>query len=251
MRNSASRRSIFSFGGFAAQKSPIPADPAYRLVWDLPVRTMHWLLVFATAGAWLTHYDMDRWFAIHVACGCTVLIVVVTRIVWGFAGTYHARFINFVRGPVSTIHYIRRIGNLDGFAGHNPLGAWMVLLLLAALLAQALTGLFASDHIFNTGPLSGYVSAAASDKLAGIHRLLWNVILVAICAHVTAVFAYLIIKRKNLILPMLTGRKPAAEVPQHLAIRNSRTGLAIAVGALLTCVLLLLLYAAPPAAPGF
>ncbi len=38
----------------------------------------------------------------------------------------------------------------------------MVVFLLAALFAQGVSGLFANDEIFNTGPLYGYVSDGTS-----------------------------------------------------------------------------------------
>lgn len=224
---------------------------ADRLVWDLPVRIMHWTLVLAAAGAWLSHYDLGAWFAVHVFCGCTVVIVILTRVVWGFVGTRYARFTQFVRGPISVFRYVCTMNSSAGFAGHNPLGAWMVLLLLGLLLAQGVTGLLANDQIAYAGPLSGYLSAFASDRATGIHRVLANVVLAAVCVHVGAILGYLLIKRDNLILPMLHGRKPVTVVPERLAIAHSRTWLAVAIAAACTCVLLLLLYTAPATSVAF
>lgn len=222
-----------------------------RLVWDLPVRTMHWLLAIATFGAWLSHYDLDEYFTVHVFCGCTVLVLVVTRIVWGFTGTRHARFANFIQGPRAMLRYLRAIASSSGYVGHNPLGAAMVLLLLGLLLAQAVTGLLANDQIANAGPLFGYVSTVVSDRLSGIHRLLGNVILICVCMHTGAVLAYLLLKRENLIRPMLTGKKPAVLVPEHAAISGSLTARAALIAAAVTAVLLLLIYMAPKATLAF
>jgi len=99
--------------------------------------------------------------------------------------------------------------------------------------------------------LFGYVSAATSDRLTGIHRLLGNAILICVCAHVGAVFAYLLIKRENLILPMLTGKKPAALVPERLAVAGSHTAQAVIIAAVVTAILLILIYLAPKAALTF
>lgn len=235
----------------ASLDSSDPGAQADRLVWDLPVRIMHWLLVLAATGAWLSHYDLGQGFVLHVVCGCTVVIVILTRVVWGFVGTCHARFAQFVRGPASVLRYVRTMDSSARFAGHNPLGAWMVLLLLGLLFAQGVTGLLANDQIANAGPLSGYLTAFASDRATGIHRLLANIILAAVCTHVGAVLGYLLIKRDNLIPAMLHGRKPAAVVPECLAISHSRTWLAVAIAAACTCVLLLLLYTAPAASVAF
>ena len=128
-----------------------------RRVWDLPVRVFHWALLLAVAGAWCTHAAGVAWVRYHGWCGYTVLVLVAFRLLWGIVGTRHARFTSFVRGPVATLRYAAQLarGTAPHLAGHNPLGAWMVLVLLAALLAQALLGLFGNDEIFNFGPLYG------------------------------------------------------------------------------------------------
>jgi cytochrome b len=229
---------------------PDPAPGATRaLVWDLPVRVMHWTLVLAVAGAWATQELEGDWFKYHVWCGYVVLCVAATRVVWGFVGTRHARFTSFVRGPGDVFAYARGLlGKRSlGHAGHNPLGALMVLALLAMLLAQAVTGLFANDQIMSTGPLFGYVDGATSDRLTTIHKQLFDLLLVAIGLHVLAALAYLFIKRDNLILPMITGRKPAEQVPPAERISASRTWLAVLVLGVLAATLYAVLRSAPEA----
>lgn len=228
-----------------------PAAAAPRLVWDLPVRVMHWLLALAVAGAWLSHYDLTDWFFFHAMCGYVILVVTITRIVWGIVGTHHARFANFVRGPRFVIRYLVDRGNAQSTVGHNPVGALMVLLLLALLLAQATTGLFANDQIANVGPLFGYIRTVTSDKLTGVHRVLANVIVTCVCLHIAAVLAHYVFKRENLILPMVTGRKPPESVPQNLAIANSRLRIAAAIAAIVIALLALIIYSAPEASLSF
>lgn len=199
-----------------------------RLVWDLPVRIMHWGLVVAVAGSFVTQKAPGDWFRFHVWCGYAVLALTVTRILWGFFGTRHARFASFLRGAAATLRYGRSliVPPYDRHAGHNPLGAWMVVLLLALLAMQATTGLFANDQIMNTGPLFGYVSIVTSDRLTSVHERLEEWILAAIALHVLAALAYLFVRRENLIGPMFTGTKPAAWVAADQAIRGSRLWLA-------------------------
>src|SRR6185295_19854173 len=64
------------------------AEPPLRhkrgLVWDLPVRLAHWLLVLGIAGSFLTHYAGAAWFDWHRRCGYGVLVIVAFRLVWGF-----------------------------------------------------------------------------------------------------------------------------------------------------------------------
>ncbi|MFT3905835.1 MAG: cytochrome b/b6 domain-containing protein [Steroidobacteraceae bacterium] len=200
-------------------------------VWDLPVRIFHWSLLLAVAGAWFTHRAGVLYFRYHLWCGYAVLILVSFRILWGWLGTRHARFAHFVRGPGATLRYLGEVllDRAAHTAGHNPLGAWMVVLLLTLLLGQALTGLFGNDEIFNTGPLVGYVGNATSVALTRIHRQLFDLILIAIGLHVLAVLAHWLFRRENLVLPLFTGRKPATQLPANEAIRGSRLWLAVSL----------------------
>jgi cytochrome b len=226
------------------------AEQGARKVWDLPVRVMHWGLVLAVGGAWLTRELEGDWFAWHVRCGYAVLLLAATRIVWGFVGTRHARFGDFVRGPRAILRYLRGGAGEDGrrIAGHNPLGALMVLAMLAMLLAQAALGLFANDQVMSTGPLFGYVSAETSDRLTSLHKQLFDVIVVAIAVHVAAALFYLWVRRENLILPMITGRKPGDLLPPGASdIGSSRTLLAVGIAAALGALLWWVVKNAPEA----
>ncbi|MFO1427965.1 MAG: cytochrome b/b6 domain-containing protein [Steroidobacteraceae bacterium] len=216
-------------------------------VWDLPVRLIHWSLVLLVAAAWATRKIEGDYFRLHVWCGYLILLLAATRIVWGFIGTRHARFASFVRGPAVVLAYLRsqRAGPAQRYAGHNPLGALMVVLLLVALLAQASTGLFANDQVAETGPLFGYVGIGLSDQLTRLHHKIADLILIAVGLHVLAVLAYLFVKHENLVRPMVTGRKPAAAVPAGEAIAGSRSVLAVLVLAALALGLWWLVRSAP------
>ena len=197
-------------------------------VWDLPVRIFHWALVLAVSGAYLTHEAGIEYFKYHLWCGYAVVILVSFRILWGIVGTYHARFWNFVQNPIHTLRYgLELLRNKEPhYIGHNPLGAWMVIVLLVALLAQGITGLFSNDEILNFGPLYGYVSNDLSLKLTSIHRQLFDLLAAAVAVHVLAVLFHLVIKKENLIRAMFTGRKPRNQVNSSLEIQSSRLWLA-------------------------
>jgi cytochrome b len=214
---------------------------------------MHWGIVLTGTGSYLTQEVLDDAFRWHVWCGCTMLVLVGTRIAWGFVGPAHARFSRFVRAPRAVWRYARSLVRAphEVHAGHNPLGGWMVILLLAMLLAQATLGLFANDEIMETGPLFGYVSVETSDELTDIHEDLFDWIAIAAGLHVLAVFTYLIVRRENLITPMFTGRKPAAWVQPHEAIDRSRTGLALAIAVVLAGILGWIVRSAPEASLSF
>lgn len=219
------------------------------LVWDWPVRVMHWGLALAVFGAWLTHELEGDWFAWHVRCGYAVLVIVVVRLVWGFVGTQHARFVAFVRGPRAVLDDLRALRKRDAEAsvGHTPAGAWMIVALLGMLLAQGLTGLFSNDQVYQTGPLFGYVTSQLSDRLTTLHKQIFDVLWVAILIHVSAAIFYLIVKRRNLIVPMLSGRKPRKDVPRGEEIRTSRGFVAIVIAAFVVAALVALVQTAPEA----
>jgi len=129
--------------------------------------------------------------------------------------------------------------------GHNPLGAWMVVLLLLLLLGQALTGLYANDQISNTGPLFGYDSGRASYELSSWHHWIFNIMLGTIGLHVVAVLADRLVRREDLITPMLTGRK--RDVPETEAIKGSRSWLFALILLIVALALALIIARAPEA----
>jgi len=141
----------------------------------------------------------------HAYCGYTALALILFRLLWGFLGSWHARFANFVPSPSKLIAFLR--GQIDGGLGHNPLGALSVLALLAVILIQALTGLFADDDIFFQGPLAKYVSNDTVALLTSLHRLNQYLIFALVGLHIAAISYYYFIKRENLLEPMVTGDK--------------------------------------------
>ena len=220
-----------------------------RLVWDLPVRVVHWTLLLVIAGSWITSRLGPAYFRWHLVCGCTVIVLVTFRIIWGFVGTRYARFRSFVRGPRAVWSYLRGTDStaVAQWVGHNPLGAMSVVLMLLLLLAQGLTGLFANDAIANTGPFYGWVSGDTSDLLTSIHHRIFFVLELLIPLHIAMVLFYTFVKRTQLIGPMLSGYKAAQQLPPGEGIDGSRLTAAILLVVLITGLLLLLLHLAPPA----
>jgi len=186
-------------------------------VWDAPVRLFHWLLVALVTLSVATGYlggNVMRW---HVWSGCTILGLLIFRVLWGFAGSTYARFAHFVRGPAAVRDYARRLRSRTPSytIGHNPLGGWMVLALLACATLQAGTGLFANDDVATEGPLYPKIGKALSDSITAWHDANAVVLLVLVGLHVAAVLYYLWYKRENLVRPMFTGSKqvPARALP--------------------------------------
>jgi cytochrome b len=186
--------------------------------WDLPVRLFHWTLVAFIASAWVSYEfaeDIgDSGLVWHRWNGLAILTLTVWRVLWGFAGSPTARFRSFVRSPMAAAGYARDLmgGRARQFLGHNPLGAWMVLALLAALVAQAALGLFAIDDSDLTGgPLQHLVPEDVSKLATRWHgRVFHYVLLPLIAVHATANALHQTVRREPLITAMITGRKPAA-----------------------------------------
>ncbi len=183
--------------------APVPEAPPSVRVWDLPVRIVHWGFVLLIPAMWATA-ETGR-MELHRTLGYVALGLLIFRIYWGFAGSGTARFAAFVRGPAAILAYVRGGAKV---IGHNPLGALSVIALLGLLGLQIGLGLLAqdSDGLF-AGPLAGLVDFETSDAATEWHETLFNLLVALIGLHIAAVLFYLIVRRDNLIGPMVSGRK--------------------------------------------
>ena len=181
--------------------------PAARIaIWDLPVRIVHWAIAFLVGFSWWTaREEMLDW---HYRSGMALLGLVLFRLVWGLTGSSTARFSGFVRGPRTILDYLR--GRSEFVLGHNPLGALSVLALLFMLSLQVGLGLFAADEDgLLSGPLSHLVDEETVETVTEWHEASFDVLKSLILLHVAAVLFYLLVRRRNLVGPMITGRTAA------------------------------------------
>ena len=163
----------------------------------------------------------------HRTSGYLVIGLLLFRLTWGVVGSSTARFAGFVRGPRTAFAYAR--GQGERVLGHNPMGGWSVVALLALLVGQVGLGLFAVDTDgLESGPLSHWVSFDTGRTAAEIHETLFNVLAGFIGLHVAAVLFYLFVRRDNLIAAMLTGVKTVDAAPDR-APRMAPLGLALLV----------------------
>lgn len=199
----------------------IPARTAQSArvpVWDLPTRLFHWTLLGLVAFAWASYEFAetlgDETLVVHRANGLALLTLLVWRVLWGVFGSSTARFANFVGGPRRVMAYALGLlsGGRPAYLGHNPLGALMVIALLASLLAIATLGLFAADdNDLVGGPLYRLVGEAANVQAASLHDKIFHVVLLPLVAlHVAANTLYTLVKKEPLIQAMIRGTKPAA-----------------------------------------
>lgn len=193
------------------ETTPAPLQPARIRVWDLPLRLFHWLLVIAIALAFLSAEEdslLNQW---HILAGWVAGILIVFRIVWGFVGGEHSRFVDFVR-PSGIGRHIGELlrGRAEPSLGHNALGALSVLLLLALIAATVWTGVILMEDV---------------------HELLGWTLLALVAVHVAAVVLMSFLTRENLVAAMVTGSKPAS---RHAGAGNARrpgvAGLIVAAG---------------------
>jgi cytochrome b len=204
-------------------------------IWDSPLRLFHWALVALILLAYLTAEGLVFNMDVHVLAGEGVLTLILFRFFWGLVGSDTARFSQFVKGPGAAIAYLKaaRAGEHQPHLGHNPAGALMVLLLMTLAAAQAGTGLFSADDVLTEGPLASLVSSSTSGTITEIHGFLFNLLMAAILLHIAAVFFYLLVKKDNLIRPMVLGVRPAipgVAEPKFVSPLIAAALLAVAVG---------------------
>ncbi len=175
-------------------------------VWDPFVRVFHWTLVAGFAVAYLTEDDL---LSVHVWAGYVVGILVAARVVWGFIGSRHARFSDFIYTPSTAFSYVRELLRFRGtrYLGHSPGGGYMVLLLLIFVSATVVTGLVVYGGDQQAGPLAGMFTEATGKAMEEWHEVIANITLALVLVHISAVVLASFAHRENLVRAMVTGKK--------------------------------------------
>lgn len=193
-------------------------------VWDPLLRLFHWSLAASIAIAFVTSENGD---ALHEWVGYGALGLIGFRLIWGLIGPRYARFAQFVAGPQRVLTYTRDMIKLreKRYIGHNPLGAMMVVAILATTAATGVTGwlMTAPGGVAMLPGAPALVAPAFADAARGggywtsptgavkdIHEAFANLLLVLIFLHVAGVIYASRRHREKLVLAMLTGQKPAA-----------------------------------------
>ncbi len=193
------------------------------LVWDVPTRVFHWLLVAGFAAAFVTG-DSERWRDIHVALGYSVAGLLLFRLGWGLMGSRYARFRALPLAPSRLARYLRALlcGQPEHYVGHNPAGSWMILALLGAGLVTAASGLAAYEDW-------------AGEWAARLHEGVAESMLALAGVHLAGVLVSSAVHRENLVRAMIDGYKRGAP-GEGIARRHGLVALALvlAIGALWT-----------------
>jgi cytochrome b len=193
-------------------------------VWDPFVRVFHWLLAGAVLIAWAS--DEPLW--LHTSLGYVAAALVVLRVIWGFIGSEHARFVSFIRGPRQVFEYLAGMIRFSSprYLGHSPAGSAMIVALLIMVAATAGTGManLAADK--GEGPLAGMIAKVERPPrvpgqrrpqlmIKQVHETLANITLILVVLHVPGVAAASIAHRENLVWSMITGTKRLKSGPRR------------------------------------
>ncbi|GAB54730.1 hypothetical protein GPUN_0586 [Glaciecola punicea ACAM 611] len=181
-------------------------------VWDIPVRVCHWGFVLIIIFQYLSGEILDdnilpntmQW---HFYAGYTCIALVIFRLCWGIFGTYYSQFSQFVTSPITTFQYLRNKRSFSQFLGHNPAGAYSIIVLLTLILTQALSGLFISDEVFSDGLYYGVLGNRAQDIANFLHHNVFTLLLGFIALHILAISYHKIVLKEGLTKAMITGKK--------------------------------------------
>lgn len=198
-----------------ARGAVLDAAPAARevKVWDPLVRVFHWTLVIGFFTAYLTEGEEET-FTLHSWAGYTVLGLVLVRLLWGFIGSRHARFSDFVHRPATVKDYVVSVFRRSPrrYLGHNPAGGLMIVVLLASLLMTGFFGMALYAVEEQAGPLAGWFGALGEgweEWFEEAHELFANFTVLLVVTHVAGVVVESLLHRENLVRAMFTGRKRA------------------------------------------
>lgn len=178
-------------------------------VWDDFIRLFHWL----TASAFIIAYATgDEILGLHVAAGYLIGILLIGRLIWGFIGSQHALFSDFVRSPTDALKYLQDALRLRArrYIGHNPAGGLMIVLLLVMLGAMTISGFVLYGIEENAGPLAAFVGdfgKGAEEAMEDLHEGLAALTLFLVGIHLCGVVFESIVHRENLVRAMITGYK--------------------------------------------
>ena len=213
------------------------------LVWDLPLRIFHWVLVAAVSATLLTGFLLPEWWLdIHIWAGYLIAMLISFRLVWGGAGSQYSRFSSFLFTPGTTIKHIKAFfkAKTHRHSGHNPAGALMVFAVLIILTILTITGLIILGGQENLGALAGFISFKTAEPMVEIHRIAAFILIALVVVHIIGIVLESRFSNENLAKAMISGRKLNPEI--HTEINsperfNYRGGMITAVVSLILIVI--------------
>jgi len=198
------------------------------LVWDLPTRLFHWLLVAGVLVALATEFIAPAsWLNWHIAAGYTIAALLLFRLVWAVFGSEYSRVASFSYRPRQVADYLRALLKRQPphHVGHNPAGAAMIFALFAVLTGLVVTGFIVLGGQEKQVPFAGVTSFAFGSGARGIHNLLAYALMGMALAHLAGVLADERLHRSSLVRAMITGWK---RVPARLPAQPFRPARVVA-----------------------
>lgn len=192
------------------------------LVWDIPVRLLHFIFAGSISLALLIGLgldDDDPRFIYHAWFGLVAAGALVMRMGLGFFGSRHARFTGWNWNPSVWLRELK--GGRGGergsiFAGHNPAASWVMLGMLGLAGAVVGTGLSGGEDLHET----------AAYALLGL-----------IVAHLAGLVFHSWWHREAVVLSMVHGRKFGATA-DALAGASPKRGILVALALIAWIVVL-------------
>ena len=178
-------------------------------VWDPLIRTFHWVLAASFFIAYLSEDDL---LTLHVWTGYIVGAAIIVRFFWGFIGTRHARFNDFVTPPKVALQYLKDTLAFKArrYIGHNPAGGFMIVLMIVSLLLTTITGIAVYGAGEHAGPMASLFASNGKfwEKFfENIHEFFANFSMLLVFIHVCGVALESLIHRENLVRSMINGMK--------------------------------------------
>lgn len=175
---------------------PLRPPPGTRVpVWDVFVRCFHWSLVGCVLA---NQFVLEAGELAHRWTGYAACALVGARMVWGLVGSRHARFADFWPSPARVMTHLRALVRRQPLhhVGHNPLGALMMLTLMALVLALGVSGwLQGTDRFFGV------------EWVQDLHEALAQTLLLLAALHAVAALLMGRLERTHLLRAMVTGVK--------------------------------------------
>ena len=167
-------------------------------VWDPLVRVLHWSIAAGVIANLTVLREAEDW---HIAVGYAVFAALAVRIIWGFVGSRHARFVDFVPHPRRLAAYVKLLlaHREPRYIGHNPAGSAMIVGLMALI---AILG--------TSGWMMGLDRFWGVEWVETLHEVTATIITGAIVLHILAAVVESIRHRENLPWSMVTGTKRPA-----------------------------------------
>lgn len=204
-------------------------------VWDLATRLYHWLQA-ALFMALLVSGNSGN--GPHVQLGLVLLILIVWRFIWGVVGSETSRFNHFVTSPMMTLKYMT--GRVKAKVGHNPLGAWMVISLLAALLIQCVSGLALAGLLDGLPLAHWWLTDSVFERLVQTHLVLAKVLPALVGLHLVAILIYKL-RGRSLVKAMITGMQEQVVSVQPMVFASQGYAFLMLVAAALVTIAIIAL----------